>query len=94
MGQNKLPHHMNYILVVAWDAFKVSDIKIIEYRFVKTKPPTLRPTKLTTNTQVCAVSVQVSYESKAEKINEISCRTVAHIEVQETRTKYPMVFLL
>ena len=29
-----LLHHMNYILVEAWDAFKISDRKIIRYRFV------------------------------------------------------------
>ena len=33
-----LSHHMNSILVEAWDAFKVSARKFISYSFAKTKP--------------------------------------------------------
>ena len=36
-----LPHHMNYVLVEAWNAFKVSDGNIIRDIFVKTKLPPL-----------------------------------------------------
>ena len=74
-----LPHHINYILVKAWDAFKVSSGKFLRDRFVKTKLRSLATTDLTTNTQACAASVQVTSGSKYEEINEISCRTVAPI---------------
>ena len=54
---NFLPRHMNYLLIEAWDAFKMSDGNIIMDSFVKTNLPPLRPTDLTTNTQACAASV-------------------------------------
>ena len=62
-----LPHCIKPILVVAWDAFKVTDRKFIRKSFVKTKlPPLLSPTNLTANIQACAASVQISSVSKAE----------------------------
>ena len=59
------PHHMNSILVEAWDAFKMSAGKITREIFAKTKLP-LSPTNLTTNTQACAASIQVSSGDKAK----------------------------
>ena len=55
-----LPQHMNSILVEVWDASKVSIGNIIRYSFVKTNLPPLSTTNLTTNTQACAVPMQVS----------------------------------
>ena len=55
-----LPHHMNSVLVEAWEAFKVSDGNIIMDRFVKKNLPPLSPTNLTTNTQACDTFIQVS----------------------------------
>ena len=60
------PHHMNSVLVESWDAFKMSAGNIIRDSFAKTKLPPLRPNNLTTNTQACAASIQVSSGSKAE----------------------------
>ena len=88
-----LPHHINHILVKAWDAFKVSSGKFLRGRFVKTKLRSLAPTDLTTNNQACAASVQVTSGSKYKEINEISCRTAAPIEVQKTRTNDPVIVL-
>ena len=88
-----LPHHMKSILVREWDAFKVSAGKFIRDIFVKKNLLTLSPTELTMNNQACAASVQVSSGEKAEEINNISRHTVAPIEVQVTRTDYPMVVL-
>ena len=85
--------HMNSILVEAWDAFKLSSRKFIRYIFVKTKLLPLRPPDLTTDTQAFDSSVQVSYGAKAEEINKISRCTVAPIDLQLTRTDFPMVFL-
>ena len=62
----RLPHHMNSILVQARDAFKVYSGNIIRDRFVKTNLPTLSTTNLTTNTQACAASTQLSSGYKAE----------------------------
>ena len=53
-------HHINYVLVEAWDDFKVSVGNIIGYRFSKTMVPPLSPTDLTPNTQACAASIQLS----------------------------------
>ena len=44
------PHHMNSVLIEAWDAFNMSAVNIIRGRFEKTKLPPLRPTNLITNT--------------------------------------------
>ena len=61
-----LPHHMNYVFVEAWDAFKMSSGNIIRDRFLKTKLPPLSPPDLTPNTLECAASIQLSSGSKAE----------------------------
>ena len=82
MGQKKnLPCHMNSIFVGAWGAFKMSVGKCTRESFAKKKLPPLSPPDLTTDTQACTASIQVSSRSKAEEINEVSCRTVAYIEV-------------
>ena len=88
-----LPRHMNSILVVAWDSIKVSERKLIRNSFAKTKQTPLRTPDLTTNTQECSTSVQVTSVTKSGKTNEISLRTVAPIEVEEIRTDDPMVVL-
>ena len=61
-----LLHHMNFISMVVWDAFKVSYGKFIRDSFAKTKILPLRYTNLTTNNQACYASVQVSSVSKTE----------------------------
>ena len=62
------------------------------YKNKATPPPS--PLNLTTNTQECAAPpVQVYSESRALEINNISRHTVAHIEVQVTRTDDPMFVL-
>ena len=45
------PHHMNAVLVEAWDAFNISSGNIIRDNFAKTKLPPLIPPNLTTTTQ-------------------------------------------
>ena len=92
MGQNKLPHHTNSLLVESWDTFKVSSGKIIKENFVKKRYP-LRPPELKTNNQACAASIQASSVAKSEEINEISRCTFAPIEVQVTKIDDPMVVL-
>ena len=57
---------MNSILVEVWDASKVSIGNIIRYSFVKTNLPPLSTTNLTTNTQACAVPMQVSSRTNAK----------------------------
>ena len=66
---------------------------IIRDSFVKTKLPSLVPNDLTTNTQACAASIQVSSGANTEEIKNISLQTVAPIELQVTRTDDPMVLL-
>ena len=66
-----LSHQNNSALVEAWDTFNVSAEKIIRERFCKTKLPPLILTNLITNTQACAASIQLSFGSKAEEINNI-----------------------
>ena len=90
---NCLPQQIKSILVKAWDTFNVSSRKFIRESFVKIKLPPLIPTELTTNTHACDALIQVSSGSKDEEMNKISHRTVATIELQETRTNNPMVFL-
>ena len=93
-GKTKFsPHHMNSALVEAWVDFNISDGNIFRDSFTKTKLTPLNPTELTTNTQACAASIQVSSEAKAEEINNISLQTVSPIELQVTRTDDPMVVL-
>ena len=58
----------------------------------KNYPPLIRP-NLTTNTQSCAASIQVSSEAKVEEINNISYHIVAPIKLQVTSTEDPMVVL-
>ena len=60
-----LPHHMNSVLVAAWDFFKFSVGKVIRDSFVKNLPP-LIPSDLTTYNQVCDVSAKVSSGAKSE----------------------------
>ena len=48
--------------------------------------PPLSPPDLTTNTQECAASIQVSFGDKAEQINNILRHKVVPIELQVTRT--------
>ena len=44
-----LPNHMTSILVEAWDAFKVSSIKVIRNIYIKRKLPPLSHIDLTKN---------------------------------------------
>ena len=88
-----LPHHMNSILVGAWDALKMSYGKVIRYRFSKTKLHPLSPPESTTNIQSCADFFREPSGSNSDKTNEISHRTVASIEVEYTNTDDPMVVL-
>ena len=85
------PHHTNSVLFEAWDAFNMSAGTIIRDSFEKTKLLSPRHNNLTTNSQVYAACIQVSSGSKAEEINNISRQAVAPIELQVTRTDYPMV---
>ena len=87
------PHHMNSLLVEAWYDFKVSSVNTIRDSFAKTNIPPLIPPNLSTNTQSCDSSIQVSSGAKAEEINNISHQTVVPIELQVTRTEDPMVVL-
>ena len=87
------PHHINSILVKAWDDFNISSGNIIMDSFLKKRHPPLIPTNLTTNTQASATSTQVYSGAKAEVINNISRHTVASIELQITRTDNNMVVL-
>ena len=63
---NFSPHRMNSVLVEEWNAFNMSVGNIIRESFSKTKIPPLSPPNLTTNTQACTSSIQVSYVAKAE----------------------------
>ena len=62
-----LPHHMNSILVEAWDALKVSARNIIREIFLKKDLLPLSPTGLTMNNHTYSVSFQVSPRTKAKK---------------------------
>ena len=88
-----LPHYMKSVLIESWDTFKVSAGNIVKGNFAKTNLLPLISTDLTTNNQSCAASVQVSYGSKAEEINNMLRQTVAPIELQFTGTDDTMVFL-
>ena len=83
------PHHMNSVLVEAWDAFKVSYGNIIVDSFAKTHLLPLSPPNMITNTQACVASVQTS----STFIIQISEDTLAPIKLQVTRTKDPMVII-
>ena len=60
------PHHMNSVLVEAWDALNVSYRNIIRGRFVKKTYNSIGPRRFTTNTQACAASIPLSSGTKAE----------------------------
>ena len=62
------PQHMKFVLFEALDAFKMSDVNIIRDNFAKEQLPSLIPPNLTTNTQACADSIQLSSGSKAKEI--------------------------
>ena len=83
------PHHMNYVLVETWKAFKVSSGNIIRDSFAKTHLLPLSPSNMITNTQACVASVQTS----SKVINQISEDTLAPIKLQVTRTNDPMVII-
>ena len=59
------PRHMNSVFIESWDYFNMSDRNIIRDSFAKKRLLPLSSTNLTTNTQACAASVQVSYVAKA-----------------------------
>ena len=77
-----LPRHMNSVLVESRDAFKVSTGKIVRDSFMKTKLLPLSPLGLTTNTQACAASVQISSVPNTTEINGIAHHTVAPIGLE------------
>ena len=83
------PHHMKSVLVEIWEAFKVSSGNIIRDRFSKTRLPPLISPNMITNTQSCVASVQTS----SKGVNLIAEDTVAHIQLELTRTNYPMVII-
>ena len=64
--KNISPPHINSFLVEAWDIFKTSYGNIIRESLEKKKLLHIIPPKLTTNTQACAASIQISYGAKAE----------------------------
>ena len=69
---------MNYVLVEAWDAFKVSSGNIIVDRFAKTRLLPLSPPNMITNTQAMVASVQTS----SKVINWIEEDTVTPIQLE------------
>ena len=69
------PHHMSYVLVEAWDAFKVSYGNIIVDSFAKTHLLPLSPPNMIKNTQAMVAYVQTS----SKGINQIVEDTVAPI---------------
>ena len=83
------PHHMNTVLVEAWDAFKVASGNIIVDSFTKTHQLPLSPPNMLKNTQACVASVQTS----SKFINQISEDTLAPIQLQVTSTNDPMVII-
>ena len=54
------PHHMNAVLVEAWDAFLEASGNIIVDSFAKTHLLPLIPPNIITNTQAMVASVQTS----------------------------------
>ena len=84
------PHHMNYVLVETWEAFKISSGNIIRDSFSKTHLLPLSPPNMITNTQACVASVQTS----SKFINQIAEDTLAPIKLQVTSTNEPMVIIL
>ena len=83
------PHHMNYVLVGAWYAFKVSSGNIIVDIFAKTHLLPLSPPSIITNTQAMVASVQTS----SKGVNFIAEDTVSPIQLEVTRTNDPMVII-
>ena len=83
------PHHMNAVLVEAWDAFMVASGNIIVDSFTKTHLLTLSPPNIITNTQAMLASVQTS----SKGINCIAEYTVEPIQLEVTRTNYSMVII-
>ena len=75
-------HHMNSVLVEAWEAFKVSYVNIIVDNFAKSHLLPLSPPHMITNTQACVASVQTF----SKGINHIAEDTLAPIKLQVTRT--------
>ena len=59
---------------------------IIGESFAEIMIPPLIPPKLTTHTQACATSIQVSSGPRAEEINKISRQKDAPIELKVTST--------
>ena len=88
------PHHMELILVEAWDAFKVSVGNIVRDSFIKKKKLfPLSTLNFSTSLGACVASAQVSSGSKAEDIDVMAHHTVGPIKVQKFRTDDPMVVL-
>ena len=83
------PHHMNSVLVETWEAFTVSAGNIIRDSFAKTHLLPLSPPNMITNTQACVASLQ----SSSKGIKQISEDSLAHIQLQVTRTNYPMLII-
>ena len=68
------PHHMNFVLVEAWEYFTVSTGNIIRDSFSKTHLLPLSPPNMITNTHACVSSIQIS----SKGINHIA---EAHLHV-------------
>ena len=82
-------HHMNSVLVKAWNAFKVASSNIIVDSFAKTHLLPLSPPNMITNTQAMVASVQTS----SNGVNWISEDTVASVQLEVTRTNDPIVII-
>ena len=83
------PRHMNYVLVEAWYAFKVSSGNIIVDIFHKTHLLPLSPPNMITNTQAMVAYVQTS----SKGINKIAEYTVTPMQLEVIRTNDPMVII-
>ena len=83
------PHHMNYVLVETWEAFKMSAGNIIRDGLYKTHLLPLRPTNMIKNIQAYVASIQ-KYSKGINQIAEDSC---APIKLLMKRTNNPMVVI-
>ena len=75
---NCLTHHMKYLVIKAYGAFKIPAGNIIWDIFVKTKLPPLRPPILTINTQECASSIHISSGYEAENQQDITLQSCTY----------------
>ena len=84
---------MNYVLIAAWESFKLSSAKIARKTFKKIHILPLSPPYIYSNHQACLAGTKQSNIEKGGGIGQITNASIASINLEAVRKIDPMVIL-